>query len=28
VIDVSPGTAGQTFGIAIKTDGHASVYGF
>jgi hypothetical protein len=28
VIDVSPGSAGQTVGIAVKTDGHASAYGF
>jgi hypothetical protein len=28
VIDVSPGIAGQTAAIAIKTDGHASAYAF
>lgn len=28
VIDISPGPAGQTVGIAVKTDGRASAYGF
>jgi hypothetical protein len=28
VIDVSPGFVGQTVGIAVKTEGHASSYGF